>query len=126
MATTNFTPLMSTNLLNCLLSNVIVVPHALLRTAGFESIGLLFLCIRLYCLAMSNRRGRPSLKQSLIVQGNASGIRGRQPALQLKRINADTLSVHDVNTEDEEDLLASPIQSTSTAIMRSKPGIDTH
>lgn len=120
MAVTNFTSLMSTNLLNCLMS--LLCRKHYLRTARFESIGLLFLCFRLYCLAMSNRRGRPSLKQSLIVQGNASGIRGRQPALQLKRINTDTLSVHDVNTEDEEDLLASPIQSTSTAIMRSKPG----
>lgn len=70
---------------------------------------------------MSNRRGRPSLKQSLIGQAGTSGRCG-PPAFQLKRINADTLSVHDVNTEDEEDLLSSPIPSVSSVVVRSKTG----
>lgn len=69
---------------------------------------------------MSSRRGRPPLKQSLIGQKNVSAAQCRQPTLQLKRINVDTMSLHEVNTEDEEELLASPIPSS--AIVRPKPG----
>lgn len=72
-----------------------------------------------------SKRGRP---KNVFSHSNRLADRNNlvanyvQPRLQLRKINTDTLSVHDINTDDEVDLISSPIATTSKSIVRHKPG----